>query len=71
MSPSFQYWGTKIGVGTIRGTAGATMTTGWRWNIAFDAYCSNYSTGRTSSTIGRHESPTMAVPADLNQEVFY
>jgi prepilin-type N-terminal cleavage/methylation domain-containing protein len=71
VSPSFQYWGTKIGVGTIRGTAGATMATGWRWNIAFDAYCSNYSTGRASSTIGRHESPTMAVPADLNQEVFY
>lgn len=71
VSPSFQYWGAKIGVGTIRGTAGATMTTGWRWNIAFDAYCSNYATGRASATIGRHESPTMAVPADLNQEVYY
>jgi prepilin-type N-terminal cleavage/methylation domain-containing protein len=70
-SPSFQYWGSKISVGTIRGTAGATMATGWRWNIAFDAYCSNYDTGRASATIGRHESPTMAVPADLNQEVFY
>lgn len=70
-SNDWQYWGTRIGVGTIRGTAGATMATGWRWNIAIDAYCGNYYTGRASGTIGRKESPAMATPADLNQEVFY
>lgn len=71
LNDAWQYWGTKIGVGSIRGTAGATMATGWRWNIAIDAYCGNYYTGRASGTTGRRESPAMALPADLNQEVFY
>ncbi len=70
-SPNWQLWGSKVSLGSQRGTAGATMTTGWRWDIAVDAYCGNTTTGRASATIGRHEGPVMSLPADPNQEVFY